>query len=109
MGSFFKLPFRYIETKEDFDKYYNNLKDKYPNLKIIASSLQAEKYVQHTNFNTPIILLAGNEEKGLSNYYIEKAEELVKINMKDNIDSLNVTTAVTTVLYEIDRQRTKKY
>ena len=72
MGSFFKVPFRYIETKEDFENYYNDLKDTYPNLKIIGSSLQATKLIQEVNYKTPIILLAGNEENGLSNYYVDK-------------------------------------
>ena len=54
-----------------------------------------------------VIIIAGNEENGLSNYYINKCDELVKINMRDNIDSLNVSNAVTTILYEIDRQRNK--
>ena len=105
MGSFFKVPFRFIETKEDFEEYYNNLKEKYPNIKIVGSSLQADKYIQDADFKEPLILLAGNEEKGLSNYYNDKADELVKINMRDNIDSLNVASAITTILYEINRQR----
>ena len=105
MGSFFKVPFRYIDTKENFETYYNNLIKKYPNLKIIGSSLQADKLIQQIDFKSPIILLAGNEENGLSNYYISKADELAKINMRNNIDSLNVANAITTILYEIDRQR----
>lgn len=105
MGSFFKVPFRYIETREDFEYYYNDLKERYPNIKIIGSSLQTDKLVQDVSYKEPIILLAGNEENGLSNYYVDKSDELVKINMRDNIDSLNVSNAITTILYEIDRQR----
>ena len=108
MGSFFKVPFRFIETKEEFEDYYDNLKEKYPNIKIVGSSLQADKYIYDADLKVPLILLAGNEEKGLSNYYNEKADELIKINMRDNIDSLNVANAVTTILYEIDRQRNMK-
>jgi TrmH family RNA methyltransferase len=105
MGSFFKVPFRFIERKEDFEYYYDDLKERYPNIKIVGSSLQADKRIQDADFKVPLILLAGNEEKGLSNYYNEKADELVKINMRPNIDSLNVANAITTILYEIDRQR----
>ncbi len=105
MGSFFKVPFRYIETRDDFENYYNDMKNKYPNIKIVGSSLQANKLIQDGDYSCPIILLAGNEENGLSNYYVDKCDELVKINMRDNIDSLNVSNAITTILYEIDRQR----
>lgn len=107
MGSFFKVPFRYIETKDEFESYYNDLKEKYPDIKIVGSSLQSDKLIQEADFTCPLILLAGNEENGLSNYYVEKSDELIKINMRKNIDSLNVGTAITTILYEIDRQRTK--
>ena len=63
------------------------------------------KFIQEEDFKSPLVLLAGNEENGLSNYYNDIADELVKINMRDNIDSLNVANAITTILYEIDRQR----
>ena len=105
MGSFFKVPFKFINTNEEFDKYYNDLKKIFPNIRLVASSLKAKRLIQNCNFKSPIILLAGNEEKGLSNNFVQKADELVKINMRDNIDSLNVSNAVTTILYEIDRQR----
>lgn len=105
MGSFFKVPFKFIETREEFENYYNRLKEKYPDIKIVGSSLQANKFIQEEDFKSPLVLLAGNEENGLSNYYNDIADELVKINMRDNIDSLNVANAITTILYEIDRQR----
>ena len=105
MGSFFKVPFRYIDTKEEFDDFYNDLKDNYSDVKIVGTSLQANKLIQEFDYKCHLVVLVGNEEMGLSNYYSSIADELVRINMRDNIDSLNVANATTTILYEINRQR----
>ena len=108
MGSFFKVPFKFIEKNEDFEQIIKMLKSKYKNFQIVGTSLQATQSVDECNFKKPTLLLIGNEAKGLSNYYNEIADELVKINMRENIDSLNVANAASICLYEINRQRKQR-
>ena len=75
------------------------------NFKVVATSLQTENLVQNYNFKNPVLILVGNETDGLNKFYNEQADDFVKIDMRDGIDSLNVACATTAVLYEINRQR----
>ena len=105
MGSFFKLPITFVESNESFVKLANNLKEKYKDLKVVATSLQTNNRVQDYDFTSPVLLLVGNETDGLSRFYNEQADDFVKISMREGIDSLNIACATTTCLYEINRQR----
>jgi len=105
MGSFFKMPITFISSNNDFIETVNNLKKKYPTLKVVATSLQTNNRLQDFDFSSPILLLVGNETDGLCKFYNEQADDFVKISMKDGIDSLNIACATTTCLYEINRQR----
>lgn len=105
MGSFFKLPITFISSNNEFEDFVKNLKVKYPDLKVVATSLQTDNRVQDYDFSTPVLLLIGNETDGLCKFYNEKADDFVKIQMRDGIDSLNIACATTACLYEINRQR----
>ena len=105
MGSFFKLPFKFLNSNQEFEDLISNLKSNYKDFQIIATSLQTSNLIEDCNFTKPTLLLVGNEAKGLSKFYIDKADKLVKIDMRENIDSLNVACATSICLYEINRQR----
>lgn len=108
MGSFFKIPFSFIVSNKDFIALIEKLKREFKNLKVIATSLQVEKNIFECNFSSPILLLIGNEAEGLSQFYVQSADDAIKIPMREGIDSLNVACATTTCLYEINRQRISK-
>lgn len=55
-----------------------------------------------------IVLVVGNEGKGLSRLTKEHCDFFVKIPMLGNIQSLNVSVATSVILYEILRQRNFK-
>ena len=105
MGSFFKVPFKFMSSNLEFETFIKNLKIKFPNLKVVATSLQAQKPINKEDFTSPILLLMGNERAGLGKYYYELADSIVKIEMNKNIDSLNLACATSVFLYEINRQR----
>lgn len=105
MGSFFKVPFKFLASNKEYEELMNRLKSQFNDFQIVATSLQAEQRIQDCNFKKPTLLLIGNEAKGLSKGYIDSATQLVKIDMKSGIDSLNVACATTACLYEISRQR----
>ncbi|WP_185863364.1 TrmH family RNA methyltransferase [Blattabacterium cuenoti] len=54
-----------------------------------------------------IALVFGSENKGVSNIWLKKANRIITIPMFGNVDSLNVSTAMSVIIYEIIRQ--KKY
>ena len=108
MGSFFKMPITFISSNNDFLSIVKDLKLKFNNLKVIATSLQTDNRLQDYDFKNPVLLLIGNETDGLCKFYNEQADDFVKISMRQGIDSLNIACATTTCLYEINRQRNFK-
>ena len=105
MGSFFKVPFKFLNSNNEFEELVAMLKEKYADFQVVATSLQTDNSLSECNFKKPTLLLVGNEANGLSKFYIDKSDELVKIDMNENIDSLNVACATSICLYEINRQR----
>ncbi|WP_185852262.1 RNA methyltransferase [Blattabacterium cuenoti] len=60
----------------------------------------------HTQFShNNIAIVFGSENKGISNIWIEIANKIITIPMFGNIDSLNVSNAMSIIIYEIIRQR----
>lgn len=105
MGSFFKMPISFVSSNSEFEKLIASLKDRYHNLKVVATSLQTNNRIQDYDFTCPVLVLIGNETEGLCKFYNEKADNFVKISMRGGIDSLNIACATTACLYEINRQR----
>lgn len=105
MGSFFKMPISFINSNNTFLELITTLKEQNKNLQVVGTSLQTNNLVQECNFTLPTLLIVGNETDGLCKFYNEHTDKLVKIKMRDGIDSLNIACATTACLYEISRQR----
>lgn len=72
----------------------------------IGSSLAANKSHYDLNLeDQKIILMVGNEAKGLSKEAQELCDITVKIPMANNIESLNVTAATSILLFECRRPK----
>jgi len=56
----------------------------------------------------PIAIVVGAEQFGLSEAWMTQADDLVRIPMLGQADSLNVAAAATILLYEVVRQRSEK-
>ena len=108
MGSFFKMNIKHLSSNDEFLTILNQLKNKYNDIQVIATSLQGDNYIKDINFNYPTILLIGNETSGLCTFYNMVADKLVKIPMNDGIDSLNIACATSIFLYEAYSQKIKK-
>jgi len=57
------------------------------------------------DYNVPIALIVGNEEKGIRKLTADKCDFLVKIPMTGKLQSLNVSVATGILLFEVLRQR----
>lgn len=53
----------------------------------------------------PICLIMGAEDRGVSKDSLKLADEIVKIPMEGEIESLNVSVAAGILIYETIRQR----
>ena len=69
-------------------------------INIIACSEKSEKLINKINIKSPLCLIIGSEEKGISNKLLELSDEKVKIPLYGKIASLNVSVAAGIILYE---------
>ncbi len=105
MGSFFCINTERLESNEEIEHKLTNLKSHYQNLTIVATTELGEVNVRDFNFLTPVILLIGNEAKGLSKFYLDMCDATVKIPMVGEATSFNVANATSIFMYEIFTQR----
>lgn len=75
---------------------------------LLATSIKENTInIYESNLRSGIAIIVGNESLGLSNKWINSSDRLLKIPMHGNIDSLNVSNAVSIILFEVLRQRMK--
>ena len=72
---------------------------------IYGADMTGENLYYQSNLRGPIGLVIGAEGKGISRLVKEKCDELVKIPIKGNIESLNASAASAVLIYEVERQR----
>ena len=75
-------------------------------LHIVAATEKAKNIHHSARFDTPLAIILGSEEKGISEKLLELADERIKIPLKGKIESLNVSVTAGILLYEVIRQRT---
>jgi 23S rRNA (guanosine2251-2'-O)-methyltransferase len=73
---------------------------------IIGTAGEAQNTIYQTDFNTPMALVIGAEEKGMRRLTREQCDLLVKLPMLGTVESLNLSVATGVLLYETLRQRT---
>ena len=74
-------------------------------IKIFSTTPKAKKLYTEINFKSASAIVLGSEDKGLSQRWLDLADEQIKIPMKGRIDSLNVSVAAAIILFEAVRQR----
>ncbi len=88
---------------KDMTKTFRLLKDN--GIQIVACTEKAEKTLYEVELNSPLALIIGSEEDGISPEILKAADRLAKIPMKGKIGSLNVSVAAGVAIYEAVRQR----
>ena len=74
-------------------------------LQIISCTEKTEKNTSEADFSLPTAIILGSEEDGISEEYLKRSDETVKIPLLGEISSLNVSVAAGIILYEAQRQR----
>jgi TrmH family RNA methyltransferase len=72
---------------------------------IVASTPDAERLYTEANLRGPLAVAVGQESKGLSPVWIDRANLTVRIPMFGRVNSLNVSVATALLVYEAIRQR----
>jgi 23S rRNA (guanosine2251-2'-O)-methyltransferase len=72
---------------------------------IIGASGGGKQTIYNFDWDRDILLVLGNEEKGLSPSILKRCHQVLSIPSQGNIDALNVSVAAGVILSEITRQR----
>ena len=75
---------------------------------IYATWLEAAYPLYDCDLSGPTALVLGAEATGISDYWVEQADERIIIPMAGQIDSLNVASSAAVVLFEAVRQKSLK-
>lgn len=78
------------------------------NIFIYGADGEARSFYNKTNLTGPIGIVIGNEGKGITKLVKQNCDELIKIPMFGNINSLNASNAAAIILYEVVRQRNEE-
>ncbi len=72
---------------------------------VVACTEKASDVMYQADLGGPVALIVGSEEDGISPELLRAADRLVKVPMKGQIQSLNVSVAAALAVYEVVRQR----
>ena len=75
------------------------------NIKSLAATPHTDKIYTDIDMTQSIAIVVGTEQHGLTDQWLKAADINIRIPMLGKIDSLNVATAATILLYEAARQR----
>ncbi len=96
MGAIFNIPIIYNVSLEELKELLND-----SSYKIISTDLNAKKYYYQLNYNFPLLLVIGNEARGVSYKLNEMADIAIKIPLPGNIESLNAAISGGILMYHI--------
>ncbi|XBT18666.1 MAG: RNA methyltransferase [Candidatus Shikimatogenerans sp. Tcar] len=102
-GTYFKIP---ICRENNFINTIKLLKKK--NFKIFSLSNKNNNIlINKCNLNIPLVIILGNENKGINQNILNLSDKIIKIPMIYKLSSLNVATSSAIILYEILKQKLK--
>jgi RNA methyltransferase, TrmH family len=99
MGSIFNVALARV-TQADFAK----AAERWPG-SIVGTHLSGAVDYRQATYRSPVMLVMGGEQAGLSQALAQSCEMLVKIPMAGKADSLNLAVATGIMLFEIARDR----
>ncbi|XBT18168.1 MAG: TrmH family RNA methyltransferase [Candidatus Shikimatogenerans sp. Tser] len=102
-GTFFKIPICKVSSLKKIIFFLKKKKYKIFSL----SNKKNNNYINNCNLNIPIVIILGNENKGIDNNILNISDKIIKIPMIYQLSSLNVSNASSIILYEIFKQKLK--
>jgi len=102
-GALYKLPVVRAQNLKETIQFLKN-----SGLTIIAATEKAENEYTKADYNKPMALILGSEGEGISEEYLKLTDEVVRIPLAGEIESLNVSVASGVILFEALRQRNAK-
>jgi len=100
LGSIFFTKIVTIKSMEVLKNYISIQKER-NNMEIIGTDSDGNVSIKDCKINRPVMVIIGNEAKGMSIRLKEICDKIIKIPMEGNINSLNVSCAVSIIMWEI--------
>ncbi len=100
LGSIFFTKTVYIESMEIFEEFIKIQKTK-NNLQIIGTDSTGTVSLKDETIKRPVMLILGNEAKGMSLRLKELCDTIIRIPMTGNVNSLNVSCAASILMWEV--------
>lgn len=72
---------------------------------IVGTDMDAKRNYYHDVYDRPVILVIGSESKGMKSNIKKLCDDIIKIPMKGNIESLNASVSTAIILFERLRQQ----
>jgi len=74
-------------------------------IQVLGTQMKGSVPVFESDLTIPSVVVMGAEDTGISKDVLKRADQLIRIPMVNNFDSLNVSVAAGMILYEAVRQR----
>ncbi len=74
-------------------------------IQLLACETKGSKYIYDTDLKIPTAIIMGSEGEGISPELLRLVDMIVRIPMKNQFNSLNVSVATGMILYEAMKQR----
>jgi 23S rRNA (uridine2479-2'-O)-methyltransferase len=104
MGSVFFTKIVHIESMEVLSEYIKSQKTK-NNMEIIGTDSEGTVSIEDIILKKPVMVIIGNEAKGMSVKLKELCDKTVKIPIEGNVNSLNVSCAASIIMWEIKKNK----
>ncbi|MEI7897196.1 MAG: 23S rRNA (guanosine(2251)-2'-O)-methyltransferase RlmB [bacterium] len=102
-GALYKLPVVRSQNLKDTILFLKN-----SGLTIISATEKSDKDYTSVDLTRPMALIMGSEGEGISEEYLKLTDEVIRIPLMGEIESLNVSVASGVILFEALRQRNLK-
>ncbi len=99
-GAAFKVPIARVDHIKDAVFYLQA-----SGISITAATEKTNNTIYDVSFKEPCAIIMGAEDKGVSPSVIKAADQVAKLPLLGEIESLNVSVACAVFLYEVVRQR----
>ena len=104
LGSIFFTKIVTVESMEILEEYIKNQKKK-NNMEIVGTDSLGTMSIKDCKLNRPIMIIIGNEAKGMSVRLKDVCDKIIKIPMEGNVNSLNVSCAASIIMWEIYKNK----
>lgn len=101
-GALEKIPFcRVNSLMKAVDELHLN------GIRVLAAEMEEAIAIDECDFRVPVAIVMGSEEKGIYPALLKICDERIRIPMRGDFESLNVSVATGMILYEAMKQRMK--